>query len=299
MHLWTHVASSPSGRSPTSARSRAPPAPSPSPSPPSPTRSPSSSARSAASCSTRGPGGPRLTRAGEALLAHADVIAERFDLATTQLDEILRDQDARLRIGAVPSALGGLVPAALQRVRARDPTRSRPSWKARPICCRPACARASSTSPSASRTPPEHATTTKASNATNSSANTSSSPSHRDHRLAGNASVRLADLADDDWIAASADGIIVRACRAAGFEPRLVSITRDQFAIRALITRGLAVTLAAELLAEAFEHAALRPIAGPAPERDVYALLPPGGRHPLAEPTLVALTEEARELRAA
>ena len=120
-----------------------------------------------------------------------------------------------------------------------------------------------------------------------------------DHRLAGNASVRLADLADDDWIAASADGIIVRACRAAGFEPRLVSITRDQFAIRALITRGLAVTLAAELLAEAFEHAALRPIDGPAPERDVYALLPPGGRHPLAEPTLIALTEEARELRAA
>jgi DNA-binding transcriptional LysR family regulator len=108
----------------------------------------------------------------------------------------------------------------------------------------------------------------------------------------------LADLSGDDWIAGTADGIIVRTCRAAGFEPRLVSITRDQFAIRALITRGLAVTLAAELLADAFEHAALRPIDGPAPERDVYALLPPGGRHPLIAPTLAALIEAARHLQA-
>jgi len=48
------------------------------------------------------------------------------------------------------------------------------------------------------------------------------------HRLATRDRVRLADLADEDWIAASPDGIIVRACRAAGFDPRLVSITRDQ-----------------------------------------------------------------------
>ena len=248
---------------------------------------------------TRGPGGPRLTRAGEALLAHADVIAERFDLATTQLDEILRDQDARLRIGAVPSAMGGLVPAALQRVRARDPSALATVMEGTadllPARVRSGELHLAVGFQDAARAPDHHQGLER----------------HEllrehflvalppDHRLAGNASVRLADLAHDDWIAASADGIIVRACRAAGFEPRLVSITRDQFAIRALITRGLAVTLAAELLAEAFEHAALRPIAGPAPERDVYALLPPGGRHPLAEPTLIALTEEARELRAA
>lgn len=39
------------------------------------------------------------------------------------------------------------------------------------------------------------------------------------HQLAGQDSVRLADLADDAWTAASADGIIVRAHRVAGFEP--------------------------------------------------------------------------------
>jgi DNA-binding transcriptional LysR family regulator len=101
--------------------------------------------------------------------------------------------------------------------------------------------------------------------------------------------VRLADLRDEDWTAASTDGLIVRACRAAGFEPNLVSITRDQLAIRALITRGLAVTLAPQLLADAFNDLALRPIAGTGPARDVYVLLPPGERHPLVAPTLDAL----------
>src|SRR5918994_300656 len=64
--------------------------------------------------------------------------------------------------------------------------------------------------------------------------------------------VRIADLSDEDWTAATTDGLIVRACRAAGFEPNLVSITRDQLAIRALLLRGLAVTLAPGLLADAF-----------------------------------------------
>src|SRR2546427_766263 len=99
-----------------------------------------------------------------------------------------------------------------------------------------------------------------------------------DHRLATRSRVRLADLSDDDWTAASTDGLIVRACRAAGFEPNLVSITHDQLAIRALIARGLAVTLVPELLSDPFTDLALVPIAGPSPARDVYALLPPGRR---------------------
>ena len=116
------------------------------------------------------------------------------------------------------------------------------------------------------------------------------------HRLAQRPTIRIADLKDDDWTAALSDGLIVRTCRAAGFTPNLVSITHDQLAIRALILRGLAVTLAPELLADAFDGIALRPIAGPGPARDVYALLPPGGRHPLTAPILDALAATAAEL---
>jgi DNA-binding transcriptional LysR family regulator len=111
--------------------------------------------------------------------------------------------------------------------------------------------------------------------------------------------VDLADLADDGWTAPSADGIIVRACRAAGFEPRIASMTRDQLAIRALVERGLAVTLVPSLLTDAFHDLALVPLAHGSPERDVYALLPPGGRHPLAEPALEALAAAAGSRAAA
>jgi DNA-binding transcriptional LysR family regulator len=117
-----------------------------------------------------------------------------------------------------------------------------------------------------------------------------------DHPLADRSEVRLADLSEDDWTAALTDGLIVGACRDAGFEPNLVSITHDQLAIRALIARGLAVTLAPQLLADAFRDLALRPIAGTGPTRDVYALLPPGGRHPLVAPMLEALDATAAEL---
>ena len=52
----------------------------------------------------------------------------------------------------------------------------------------------------------------------------------------------------------------------------------------------------AELLADPFKDLALRPIAGMTVERDVYALLPPGRRHPLVEPALAAFDEVAERL---
>ena len=45
-------------------------------------------------------------------------------------------------------------------------------------------------------------------------------------------------------------------------------------------------------------NAAIRPIKDPIRRRDIYALLPPGDRHPLARYVLDALTEAARELDA-
>src|SRR4051812_47077811 len=69
----------------------------------------------------RRPGGLTLTPAGEILLEHADAIAERFELATTQLAAAAAGERARLRIGAFPTALAGFVPAAIARLRDRFP----------------------------------------------------------------------------------------------------------------------------------------------------------------------------------
>jgi DNA-binding transcriptional LysR family regulator len=245
----------------------------------------------------REPGGLRLTREGEILLEHADAIAERFQLAGEQLSAAAAGERARLRIGAFPTALAALVPAAVARVRSQRPDvrvivdeGSEEELTARVRSGELHLALAFQDSAQPRHEPPG----VQRRELFQEQFRVALAP---EHPLAGHREVRLADLAADDWTAAVVDGLIVRACRAAGFEPNLVSITRDQLAIRGLVRRGLAVTLVPELLAEPFKDLALRPIDGAGPSRDVYALLPPGVRHPLLAATLEALDANAVELR--
>jgi DNA-binding transcriptional LysR family regulator len=244
----------------------------------------------------RGPGGLKLTREGEILLEHADAIAERFALASAQLAAGARGERSRLRIGAFPTALAGFVPAAVARLRVRFPdTRVRVDEGTDDL---PARVRSGELHLAVgfedTAQPRKELPGLERRDLLRERFLVALAP---DHRLAKRSSVRLADLSDDDWTAAATDGLIVRACRAAGFEPNLISLTRDQLAIRALIARGLAVTLVPELLADPFKDLALRPIAGGGPAREVYAMLPPGGRHPLVRPALDALDAVATELK--
>ena len=66
----------------------------------------------------RGPGGLTLTAEGELLLGHADALAARLRAADAQLAELGAARDARLRIGAFPSALATVVPDAIAQRRA-------------------------------------------------------------------------------------------------------------------------------------------------------------------------------------
>src|SRR5690349_11326769 len=69
----------------------------------------------------REPGGLKLTPAGAALLQHADAIAQRLELADTQLTELAHAERVRLRVGAFPSALARLVPRAVAALREEVP----------------------------------------------------------------------------------------------------------------------------------------------------------------------------------
>jgi DNA-binding transcriptional LysR family regulator len=244
----------------------------------------------------REPGGLRLTPPGEILLEHADAIVERFELAREQLATAAEGHRRRLRVSAFPTALAAFVPAAIARVRLRYPD------------TKVTVDEGGDDQAAGVRSGELHLAVDF-----QDTAEPRYEPPgverrdlfreqfmvalHPNHPLAERPRVRLGDLRDEDWTAAGTDGLIVRACRAAGFEPNLISLTRDQLAIRALIKRGLAVTLVPQLLAEPFEDLALRSIAGPGPSRDVYALLPPGARHPLAAPLLDALETTAARLR--
>jgi DNA-binding transcriptional LysR family regulator len=243
----------------------------------------------------RQPGGLELTPMGTVLLEHADAIAQRLELARTQLAELTGAERLRLRIGAFPSALAALVPDGLARLRAHHPQ--------------------------AEAMIEEGATTDLAARVGAGELHVAvgfqdASLPRREHEglerhdllretflvalppghpLAERRAVPLAALADEPWTAPSASQMIARACHAAGFAPRLVSITSDPLAMRALVARGLAVTVVPRLQGR-LPGVELRPIDGPGPERDVYAMLPAGGRHPLAEPIVEAFAEGAAEL---
>ena len=246
----------------------------------------------------RAPGGLRLTREGEILLEHADAIAERLSLAERQLATAVAGRRARLRIGAFPTALAALVPATIARLRVSHPgtkvvvDEGTDELPARIRSGELHLALAFQDSARPRREPPGM----QRRDIFREQFMVALAPGHR---LAERPTVALAQLSGEDWTAPSADGLIAGACRAAGFEPNVVSITHEQLAIRALVARGLVVTLVPQLLAEAFKDLVLRPIAGSAPTRDVYALLPPGGRHPLVAPALDAVEATAAELQAA
>jgi len=50
------------------------------------------------------------------------------------------------------------------------------------------------------------------------------------HRLAGAGPTGLADLAEETWVAPSREGLLVRACEAAGFTPAMRYVSRDPLA---------------------------------------------------------------------
>jgi DNA-binding transcriptional LysR family regulator len=243
----------------------------------------------------RRPGGLRLTHAGAVLLEHADAIAERLELARSQLAELAGAERSTLAIGAFPTALATLVPAAVARLGDARVIVEEGAAQALEERVRSGALHVAVSFQDAARQRREPQGLERR-DLVRETFLVALPPGHP---LTGRRAVPLAELAGESWTAPSADGIVVRACRDAGFEPRLVSITRDQLAIRALVARGLAVTLVPSLLANAFGDLELRPPAGGSPERDVYALLPPGGRHPLAAAASDALAAAVDELSAA
>ena len=233
----------------------------------------------------RRPGGLRLTHAGAVLLEHADAIAERLDLATTQ---IAGSERTTLRLGAFPTALAGLVPMAIERLEGARVIVEEGASESLAERVRSGAVHLALTFQDAAQPRREPAGLERR-DLMRETFRVVVAPGHP---LADRETIELTELAGEGWTAPSADGIIVRACRAAGFEPRLTSITREQLAIRALVERGLAVTFVPALLAHAFRDMPLLRLAA-SPERDVYALLPPGGRHPLANAALEALAAAA------
>lgn len=243
----------------------------------------------------RGRGGSQLTRAGELLLQHADQLAWRLELATRQLADLDRDRTDLLRIAAFPTALAGLVPEAVSRIKASQPELLVELNEITGADVEQRLLRGDLDLAVADRE--------------SGSATAHDFGDARRHELmqetfliamplahplaGGTAPVPLDRFADDHWIVPSTDGFIIQACRAAGFEPHVLSVSSSPLTMAGLVGRGLAVGLVPSLLAHAYDGTALRPVSGPMPRREVFALTPPGLGHPLATEMIQALRDAA------
>jgi DNA-binding transcriptional LysR family regulator len=232
----------------------------------------------------RGPGGLTLTEAGTVALDHAQAVAERLALADVQLAELGDDRGA-LRVGGFPSALATLVPAAIaavvpQRVEAVEGTVEQLAVGVADGSLHVAVLFQDAAAPAR-----EHSGLRRH-ELLDEPFVIAVGPGHR---LAQRRTVRLRDLAEDPWVAPSAEGIVRNACVAAGFEPDIAFVARDVLAIRALVAEDLAVTLTPRLIAGHLHGVHVLEVRDDAPRRALYALTPRAGTRAAARAFLDAL----------
>ena len=236
----------------------------------------------------RGPGGLSLTDAGALALEHADSLAERLAIADAQLAE-LGDEHAKLHVGAFPSALATLVPAAIERLVPRRVAAVEGTMEELParvadgslhvaLCFQDAAAPRREY-PGLRR----HDLLVEPFVATVGAG----------HRLAERKTIRLRELEHEPWTAPSMDGILVSACRAAGFEPDVRFLIRDVLAIGALVAAGLAVSLSPRLIVGRREGVRAIELREDPPKRAVYALTPRTGTTAAARAFLAAVRDAA------
>jgi DNA-binding transcriptional LysR family regulator len=126
---------------------------------------------------------------------------------------------------------------------------------------------------------------------------------HAGHPLGAAERVALAELADSDWIGPypgnPCHDMVLLACELAGFQPRLMHSSDDFRAVVALAGAGAGVALVPRSALRGMElkDTVVRPVAGPAATRRVFAAVRRGAEaHPLFRPVLDALAESAAGL---
>src|SRR5215207_3345881 len=238
----------------------------------------------------RGPGGLTLTPAGELLLEHADVVSDRLRLAEGQLDELVEAAGMRLQVGAFASAMATMVPAALAKLTSEHPRMKADAMEGGSedlaLAVRAGDLHAAVLFQDVALPRRELDGTVRED--LHEEAFVAVVP--RGHPLAGG-TIGLADLADEDWTAPSREHLIARACRAAGFEPRIRYVLRDPLGAAALTSSGLGVALMPQLIARQMPGVAYAEVRD-SPRRTVYALLPAAGSTPLARAFVAALASQ-------
>lgn len=126
----------------------------------------------------------------------------------------------------------------------------------------------------------------------------------RDLPLARKRGLRLADMGEEPWISSTlrcgCRAITDRACRDAGFEPRVAFEADERMAAQAFVAAGVGVTILPRLALSPLRTSVVaRSLGREAPVRRIWAARPAEGyRSPASEAMVQVLRDVAEEFRA-
>ncbi len=245
--------------------------------------------------------GVRLTDAGRALVAHADVILARLADAEAELEAIAGMRGGRLRLVSFPTAGATIAPRAIGRFRERhpgvdvtlgprEPREALEGLKAGE--CDIALTVEAGFEPISDPAIERHQLL--------------EDPFYvclpAGHRAASKARIRLTDLADEAWILGTTghcpDGLVLqRACQGAGFEPRVAFQSDDYVAIQGFVAAGVGLCLIPDLaLVAVRDDVVIRRLAGrPVVRHVLAATLADGYVSPAAAAMLEIMAEVGEE----
>ncbi|AXE22577.1 LysR family transcriptional regulator [Streptomyces globosus] len=252
----------------------------------------------------------RLTQAGEALVRHAAGILAGLTAAEEEVAAIAGLRAGRVRLVSFPSGSSTLVPTALAAMRAEHPGTRISLVEAEPPrsvemlrdgdCDVALAFRYAGSDPAGPHAGGAGAPTAEGWE------DLVVRPLLTDrlvglvpegHRLAGSAGVRMAELADEPWIAGCprCRRHLVEVCEDAGFTPRIDFATDDYPAVAGLVGAGLGVAVLPELAVESVRAKGVGTVAVEPPvEREIVALtLPDLARVPAVAATLAELERAA------
>jgi DNA-binding transcriptional LysR family regulator len=224
----------------------------------------------------RMPRGVRLTDAGRALVGHAEVILARLADAEAELDAIAGLRGGRLRLTTFATAGATVVPSAVAEFRGRHPG---VELSIEPEEPQDGLARLRAGEADIALT-----ITAAAGEGPGGDVELHhllDDPMYlllpADHRLATCARPQLADLADEEWMIGATGrcpdtAILLRACQAAGFEPRIAFHSDDYLAIQGFVAAGFGVSMIPDLaLVAVRDDVVIRSLGARPPQRIISA----------------------------
>jgi molybdate transport repressor ModE-like protein len=246
-------------------------------------------------------GGPKLTAAGETLMEHGDAVICRLEEAEREIAQIAGLEGGRLRLASFPTASATLMTRALSVFRQRFPKVELLFSEYEPEDSFPGLKRGEldlAVVFDYPTFPLDFSRDVEAELIYEEPMRLALPPGHP---LAAAKSVRVEDLAEEDWLCgalpSSCRDLVLGLCRDAGFEPRISFRSDDYEVLKGFVAGGLGVTILPEL-AGGHPGIELRSVRGEKPTRRVWAVTRESeARPPAAEQMLGIVREVCREYR--